>query len=92
MSRITPLPYEVKAAQDGLHICIPDKVIENNYIFTAFIDNLILGASEGLGSRKVTSFDELSVNMEWSSSGSKMTTPLGKNIKSLNFAATFQKP
>ena len=60
-----PLPYEIKAGNDGLRVCFPDKVVTDTYIFTSFIDNLIFGSSNGLGNRQVVAFDQLSVTMRW---------------------------
>ena len=76
-----PLPYEIKAGNDGLRVCFPDKVVTDTYIFTSFIDNLIFGSSNGLGNRKVVAFDELSVTMRWSiENQSVMEVPLVRGM------------
>ena len=80
-NRIFPLPYEVKAGNDGLRVCFPDKVVTDTYIFTSFIDNLIFGSSNGLGNRQVVAFDQLSVTMRWNNGGqSYMEVPLVRGM------------
>ena len=80
-NRVMTLPYEIKAGNDGLRVCFPDKVVTDTYIFTSFIDNLIFGSSNGLGNRKVVAFDELSVTMRWSiENQSVMEVPLVRGM------------
>ena len=63
-NRITTLPYQMNAQQDGLHVCHPKKVVESTYIITAFLDSLVFASTSGLGDRQVIAFDELSVTMK----------------------------
>ena len=60
-----PLPYQISAQNDGLHVCYPDKlVVQPEYVLSTFLDNLIFGSTSGLGStRQVVAFDELSVTL-----------------------------
>jgi len=62
---INSLPYLLRLDQDGVHASKPLKTFGPTYIFTAFVPNLSLGATESLGSREVTHHDDLSVTMEW---------------------------
>ena len=59
-------PYIVKTMSDGLHVCLPDMFGTDRFWAMAFVDNLIMSASEGLGGHAVTSYDELSVTVAWS--------------------------
>ena len=59
-------PYIVKTLNDGLHVCLPYFLGANNFFYAmAFVDNLILSASEDVGTHSVTSYDELSVTVGW---------------------------
>ena len=63
-SRVYPLPYQISAQNDGLHVCYPEKLVQPEYVLSTFLDNLIFGATSGLGStRQVVAFDELSVTL-----------------------------
>ena len=63
-SRINILPYQVKAEDDVLELCYPKKIVTSTYVLTGFLGNLIFGASEGLVSRQVVDFDELSATVK----------------------------
>jgi len=58
-------PYVVKTMDDGLHVCLPERVTEPNYVYLAYVDNLVMSAQEDLGDRTVTKYDDLSVTMTW---------------------------
>jgi len=58
-------PYVVKTLDDGLHVCLPERVTEPNYVYLAYVDNLVMSAQEDLGDRTVTKYDDLSVTMTW---------------------------
>merc|ERR1712117_599723 len=34
-----PGPYDIKLADEGLHLCFPDKVVDQAYVLMAFVDN-----------------------------------------------------
>ena len=59
------MPYQMKAKTDGLHVCYPKKIVEEKFIITAFVDNLILGSTAGLGQHKVVRYDDLSVTTRY---------------------------
>lgn len=59
-------PYIVKTLSDGLHVGLPTNVVEENYIYMDFQDNLIMSTVEGPGSHSVVLYDELSVRIAWS--------------------------
>ena len=42
------------------------QVVQPNYVLAGYLDNVVLSASEGLGSHEVTEYDELSVTVRWS--------------------------
>ena len=77
---MAPLPYEVQAGDNGLKICFPSKVIQNTYIFTAFLDNLIFGSTIPIGNRQIVTFDELSVTMRWKNGIGEMEVPLVRGM------------
>ena len=80
VSRVTPLPYEIKADVDAVRVCFPNKVVTDIYVLNAFLDNLIFGANGGLGTRKVVAFDDLSVTIRYSNGGSSMELPLVRGM------------
>ena len=56
----------------GLHVCLPKRVPEPDYIYLAYADDLIMSAvdSEGapvedLGPRKLDKYDDMSATMSW---------------------------
>ena len=42
------------------------QVVQPNYVLSGYLDNIVLSASEGLGSHHVRDYDELSVTVRWS--------------------------
>ena len=59
-------PYIVKTMNDGLHVCLPYFLGANSFSYAmAFVDNLIMSASEDVGGHSVNSYDELSVTVGW---------------------------
>ena len=58
-------PYIVKTMNDGLHVCLPDFFGSENFYAMAFVDNLIMSATENVGAHSVNSYDELSVTVGW---------------------------
>jgi endo-1,3(4)-beta-glucanase len=69
---INSLPYLLRLNEDGVHACKPQKTFGPTYIFTAFVPNLSLGATETLSNRRVIDFDDLSVTVKWSDPNSSM--------------------
>lgn len=61
----SPMPYLVKTLDDGVHVCFPEKVVHPNYIFMGFLPNIIIAATEGMGSRELSAWDPLSVTMAY---------------------------
>merc|ERR1712142_276365 len=59
-------PYIVKTMAGGLHVCLPTKFSDVNYVAVAFTDNVVMAATENIGSHQVTKYDELSVTVTWS--------------------------
>lgn len=74
------LPYTIRADTDGLHSCRPTPRVTKKFITTAFKDDLVLGAREDLGTRKVVSYDALSVTLEWTSQEGSLTSPLVRGM------------
>ena len=77
---INSLPYTLRSRADGLHLCHPAKVPQPTYISAATLDNLIMGAVETLGSRRVVDHDELSVTVEWEQEGERLTAPIVRGM------------
>ncbi len=74
--RVYPLPYQVRADNDGLHVCFPRETATATVVFSSFADDLVLGAVEALGNRAVTAHDLLSVTLTWTSGTRRLITPL----------------
>ena len=51
----------------GVHLCFPDKVVDQAFIFMAFVDNWIVGAKEGLGSRSLIDRNHFGATMSYES-------------------------
>ena len=64
-SPIATFPYLVKLDEMGLHLCYPEKVVDQAFIFMAFVDNWIVGATEGLGSRSLIERDHFGATMNY---------------------------
>lgn len=64
---VATLPYTAKALDDGLHLCMPNKVFDVKYIYQEFHDNWVVGAAEGLGARTLKKYDQMSATMQWES-------------------------
>jgi len=77
---INSLPYTLRARADGLHLCHPVKVPQPTYVYVATLDNLIMGAVEDLGSRRVVDHDELSVTVGWGQEGARLTAPIVRGM------------
>ena len=61
---VNALPYLIQAHSDGLRFGFTGKVVEPNYIFTYFTENLSFGATNGLPARQVTDYGPLHVRMD----------------------------
>ena len=57
----------VKLDDMGVHLCFPDKVVDQAFIFMAFVDNWIVGAKEGLGSRSLIDRNHFGATMSYES-------------------------
>merc|ERR1719153_2009029 len=71
-------PYIVKTQADGLHVCLPTKFSDVNYVAVAFTDNVVMAAQENIGNHQVTKYDELSVTVTWS--GGRFETPIVRGM------------
>ena len=79
---VAAFPYLAKFADMGLHLCYPDKVVDQAFIFMAFVDNWIVGATEGLGSRSLIARDHFSATMKYESG---LTIPLVRGMPYATF-------
>jgi len=61
----SPLPYLIKTLDNEVQISYPEKVVQPNYIFMAFVPHMSISATEGLGTRALKSWDPLSVTMAY---------------------------
>ena len=77
---INSLPYTLRARADGLHLCHPAKFMQPTFIFAATLDNLILGAVETLGEKRVIDHDELSVTLAWGGADARLTAPIVRGM------------
>merc|ERR1712027_91293 len=62
---VVTYPYDIKLADEGLHLCYPDKVVDQAYVLMAFVDNWIVGAAEELGTRALVKRDHFSATMKY---------------------------
>ena len=79
-SVVNSLPYLLRTDHEGIRVCVPDKVVTNNFILSPFIANLRLGSADPLGGRSIAAFDDLSVTVQWANGTSSMTTPLVRGM------------
>merc|ERR1712012_544061 len=49
----------------GPHVCLPDFFGSESFYAMAFVDNLIMSATENVGAHSINSYDELSVTVGW---------------------------
>jgi len=77
---INSLPYTLRARKGGLHLCHPRKVIQPTFLFAATVDDLVLGAVEELGERRVIDHDELSVTLAWGDAEARLTAPIVRGM------------
>ena len=84
---INPMPYSVRAFEDGLSICRPALNTQETFVMQTHLDNLRVRAVEGLTSRKVAAYDPLSVELCWSSGEHEaMRAPL---VRGMPFVTCF---
>ena len=62
---INPMPYSVRASEDGLSICRPGLNTQETFVMQTHLDNLRVRAVEGLTSRKVTAYHPHNVEPKW---------------------------
>merc|ERR1712117_1007868 len=62
---VVTYPYDIKLADEGLHPCYPDKVVDQTYVVMEFVDNWIVGATEDLGTRALVKRDHFSATMKY---------------------------
>ena len=77
---VNALPYLIQAHGDGLRFGFSGKVVEQNYIFTYFTENLSFGATNGLPARQVTDYGPLHVRMDWGSGSGSMHANLVRGM------------
>jgi endo-1,3(4)-beta-glucanase len=73
---IKTYPYIIRAANDGYHVCYPSRTVAKTFIFETFLDNLIIGATQSIGTRQVVSHSDLSVTVKYSSGSASMSSPI----------------
>jgi endo-1,3(4)-beta-glucanase len=78
---VNVLPYLVKTLSDGLHLCLPERVVGATSVLSMYQDNLVLGALAPLSDRALTAHDELSVTMSWQAgNGTSLSAPLVRGM------------
>jgi endo-1,3(4)-beta-glucanase len=77
---VNALPYLLQAHNDGLRFGFSGKVVEQNYIFTYFTENLSFGAVNGLPARQVTDYGPLHVRMSWGNGPGSMAASLVRGM------------
>ncbi|KAJ1971361.1 hypothetical protein H4R35_005306, partial [Dimargaris xerosporica] len=73
---ITPYPYLVKATDQGVHLCYPERMATADFVIQPFVDNWRLATREELTMRRLIAFDDLTATYQWSnnSQGSLTST------------------
>eukprot|EP01137_Pigoraptor_chileana_P028599 Opistho-2@12720 len=87
---IAPFPYQMQSKPNGLVICKPVANVVQLAITTQFLQNFVAGATEGLSSRVMSAYDDLSVRVTWSagSSGTMASTIVrGSPFVTLEYAS-----
>ena len=77
---VNSLPYLVKVDGDALRFSMPDKVVQQNFIFTSFADDLNFGATQGLPARQVTDYGPLHVRLDWGTGAGSMHANLVRGM------------
>ena len=62
---VVTFPYTVNVDEMGLHLCYPDKKVEQAVVLMSFLDNWIVGATEDLGTRALSKRDHFSATMKY---------------------------
>lgn len=82
---INTLPYLVQVDGSALKFGFPGKVVEQNFIFTTFTENLSFRAVQGVPAQSVTEYGPLHVRVDW---GTGMHTDLvrGQPYMTMHYA------
>jgi endo-1,3(4)-beta-glucanase len=76
---INVMPYLVQV-RDELVVCLPALVSSDSFVFSAFVDNLRIGAAEAAGGHELVGNDALSATVEWRAGSGRMTAPLVRGM------------
>ncbi|MCE9577395.1 MAG: hypothetical protein K8W52_29875 [Deltaproteobacteria bacterium] len=79
-SPVNVLPYLVKALSDRLSVCLPGRVVAENFVLSTYLDNLSLGAAEPMTGRALVAHDGLSATMRWHGATAAMQAPLVRGM------------
>lgn len=73
---VNTLPYQVQVQSSALTFCAPNKVVQQNFIFTSFTENMSFRAVEGVPGRQITDYGPLHVSLAWGSGSGSMHADL----------------
>ena len=73
---VNTLPYLVQVSGDALKFGAPNKVVDQNYIFTSMTENLSFRAVQGTPGQQITDYGPLHVSLAWGSGSGSMHTDL----------------
>lgn len=66
---VVPIPYVVGPTAQGLGISMPAEVVTQGGIISSYNANISLLANETLAARTITAYDDLTVTMNWPTTG-----------------------
>lgn len=74
-------PYTVKALDTGLEASFPRRLAQATSVLSVFERDVAFGATEALGVRVVTGYDDLSVTLRWpAASGGSLVAPIVRGM------------
>lgn len=89
---VNTLPYLVQCDNSALRFGMPNKVVQQNYIFTSFADDLNFGAVGSLPARQVTDYGPLHVTMSWGTGSGSMRADLVRGMAYVTVHYTAKTP
>ena len=89
---VNALPYMIQCDNSALRFGLPNKVVQQNFIFTSFADDLNFGVVGSLPSRQVTDYGPLHVTMSWGTGSGSMRADLVRGMAYVSVHYTAKTP
>ncbi|MGB0172453.1 MAG: glycoside hydrolase family 81 protein, partial [Flavobacteriales bacterium] len=86
---VNTLPYLVQVSGDALKFGAPNKVVDQNYIFTSMTENLSFRSVQSTPGQQITDHGPLHVSLAWGSGSGSMHTDLvrGQPYMTMHYTA-----